>query len=134
VQIDAILAAYHSPAGGMGAVLYDLGVQYGIDPAFALAFFVIESAAGTRGVARTTHSLGNIRCTPGYACVAGYRAYSTWADGARDWFALIRTLYLDTWDLRTPAAILPRYAPPGDGNDPLAYADGVTQLVDGWTR
>jgi hypothetical protein len=84
-------------------VLYDLGVQYGIDPAFAVAFFVVESACGTRGVARTTHSLGNIRCTPGYACAAGYRAYATWAAGAADWYALLRTLYLDTWHLRTPA-------------------------------
>jgi hypothetical protein len=114
--------------------LYDLGVQYGIDPAYALSFFVVESAAGTRGVARTTHSLGNIRCTPGYACAAGYRAYPTWADGARDWFVLIRMRYLDTWHLRTPATILPRYAPPGDGNDPAAYAASVIQLVDGWTR
>jgi hypothetical protein len=131
-QIDAILAEYHSPAVGLGAVLYDLGAQYGIDPAFALAFFVIESACGTRGVARTTHSLGNIRCTPGYACAAGYRAYPTWAAGAADWYTLIRTLYLDTWDLRTPAAILPRYAPPGDGNDPAAYATSVIHLVDRW--
>ena len=46
-------------------MFYDLGVHYGIDPAYALGFFVVESACGTRGVARTTHSLGNIRCTPG---------------------------------------------------------------------
>jgi hypothetical protein len=46
----------------------------------------------------------------------------------------MRTLYIDTWNLRTPAAILPRYAPPGDGNDPAAYAASVTLLVDGWTR
>jgi hypothetical protein len=133
-QIDAILTAYHSPAAGLGTVLYDLGVQFGIDPAFALAFFVIESAAGTRGVARTTRSFGNIRCTPGYACLDGYRAYATWAAGANDWFMLMRTIYLDTWHLRTPADILPRYAPPADGNDPTAYAASVIQLVDGWTR
>jgi hypothetical protein len=118
----------------MGAVLYDLGVHYGIDPAFAVAFFVVESAAGTRGVARTTHSLGNIRCTPGYACLDGYRAYPTWSAGAQDWFTLIRSLYIDTWQLRTPAAILPRYAPPDDGNDPATYATSVIQLVDNWTR
>jgi hypothetical protein len=128
-QIDAILAAYHSPAAGLGPMLYDLGVQYAIDPAYLVAFFVLESAGGTRGIARTTHSVGNIRCTPGYACVAGYRAYASWAAGARDWFVLLRTLYLDTWNLRTPAAILPRYAPPGDGNDPAAYAASVTQLA-----
>jgi hypothetical protein len=133
-QIDAILAEYHSPATGRGSVFYDLGVQYGIDPAYALGFFVVESACGTRGVARTTHSLGNIRCTPGYACVDGYRAYATWTDGIADWYMLLRTLYLDTWHLRTPAAILARYAPPGDGNDPVVYAVSVTQLVDGWSR
>jgi hypothetical protein len=133
-QIEAILADYGSPAAGLGSGLYDLGVQYGIDPAYALGFFVIESAAGTRGVARRTHSLGNIRCTPGDACQAGYRAYPTWEAGAADWYMLIRTLYLDTWHLRTPAAILPRYAPPADGNDPAAYAASVTALVDGWIR
>jgi len=70
-QIDTILAAYDSPAAGLGPAFYDLGVQFGIDPAYAVGFFVVESAAGTRGVARTTPSLGNIRCTPGYTCVAG---------------------------------------------------------------
>jgi len=102
-QIDALLASYDSPAARLGPVLYDLGVQSGIDPAYSLAFFVVESSCGTREVARTTHSLGNIRCTPGYACVDGYRAYSTWADGARDWFTLMRSLYLDSRQLRTPA-------------------------------
>jgi len=69
-----------------------------------------------------------------YACTDGYRAYATSAVGAADWYTLLRTLYLDTWHLRTPAAILPRYAPPGDGNDPATYAASVTQLADGWTR
>jgi hypothetical protein len=134
VQIDAILAEYRSPAVGLGSVLYDWGMQHRIDPALALAFFVLESAAGTCGVARTTHSLGNIRCPPGDASQAGYRAYPTWEAGAADWYTLLRTLYVDTWHLRTPEAILPRYALPSDGNDPAAYAASVIQLVDGWTR
>jgi len=129
-----VLAAYGSPAVGLGPVFYDQGVAAGIDPAYLLAFFVVESQAGTRGVARVTRSIGNIRCTPGYACMEGYRAYASWAAGSADWYTLIRTLYLDTWNLRTPAAILPRYAPAGDGNDPVAYAARVTELVDGWVR
>src|SRR5690242_19041073 len=40
-QIDAILGEYPSPALGLGPVLYDLAVQYGIDPAYALSFFVV---------------------------------------------------------------------------------------------
>ncbi|HMA36149.1 MAG TPA: glucosaminidase domain-containing protein [Chloroflexia bacterium] len=96
-QIDAVLAAYGSPAAGQGRTFYDLGVRSGIDPAWALAFFVVESQAGTRGVARVTRGIGNIRCTAGYACVAGYRAYVSWADSITDWYMLMRTLYLDTW-------------------------------------
>jgi len=41
-------------------------------------------------------------------------------------------LYVATWHLRTPATILLRYAPAGDGNGPTASAATVMQLVDGW--
>ena len=132
-QIDAILAGYGSPAVGQGATLYDLGVQVGIDPAYALAFWVVESRAGTRGVARSTRSLGNIRCTRDWPrCVDGYRAYDSYAAGMTDWYNLIRTLYIEQWGLRTPATILPRYAPWGDSNDPAVYAATVKALVAGW--
>src|SRR5205807_606523 len=56
--INRVLLAYHSPAAGKGQALYDDGVKYGIDPVFALAFFLQESTFGTAGVARVTHSLG----------------------------------------------------------------------------
>ena len=132
-QIDAILAGYGSPAAGQGVTLYDLGVQAGIDPAYALAFWVVESQAGTRGVARSTRSLGNIRCTPDWPrCVAGYRAYASYAAGMADWYTLITTLYIRDWGLTTPAAILPRYAPMSDGNDPAGYAATVVGLVQNW--
>src|SRR5258706_11588722 len=57
--INSVLAANHSPAAGTGQELYDLGVQYGIDPVFALAFFQHESDFGTQGEATVTMSLGN---------------------------------------------------------------------------
>jgi hypothetical protein len=60
----------------------------------------------------------NNRGTPGCRCLEDYRAYPTWAAGAVDWYALIRTLYTEGRGLRTPAAILPHYAPAGEGNDP----------------
>src|SRR5438128_2528842 len=50
--INRVLASYNSPAAGKGQALYNYGVQYGIDPAFALAFFLHESQFGTAGVAR----------------------------------------------------------------------------------
>ncbi len=64
VQIDSILAAWGSPAAGQGAAFVAAGRQYGIDPAFALAFYAEESGCGTKGVARFTHGIGNIRWIP----------------------------------------------------------------------
>src|SRR6185312_14855283 len=66
--INQVLASYNSPAAGKGQTLYDLGVKYGIDPAFALAFFLHESTLGTQGEARSSLSLGNIRCIPNFRC------------------------------------------------------------------
>ena len=100
-QIDAVLAEYNSPAAGLGTTFYDLGLKYGIDPAYPLAFFIVESQASTRGGARVTRSIGNIRCTPGYRCVEGNRAYDSWEQGITDWYKLIRELYIISWGLRT---------------------------------
>ena len=40
--IDRVLSASGSPAAGTGQALYDDGVATGIDPVFALAFFLHE--------------------------------------------------------------------------------------------
>lgn len=130
--IDTILDEYGSPAQGQGAVFYQMGLQYGIDPAFALGFYAYESHCGTRGVARFTHGIGNIRWTPGFASYEGYRAYLDFAAGIEDWFKLIRELYIDTWGLDTVAAIVPRYAPATDNNDPPTYIANVEALVATW--
>jgi len=59
--INQVLSTYQSPAEGSAPALYDLGVQYGIDPVFALAFFMHESSFGTQGEATKSLSLGNLR-------------------------------------------------------------------------
>jgi hypothetical protein len=100
--IDAVLASFNSPA------------------------------AGTKGVARFTHGIGNIRTTPGYKDYEGYRSYDTYEQGIEDWYKLIKELYVDGWDLRTPNAIIQRYAPWGDNNNPDIYAANVMQLVNSW--
>jgi hypothetical protein len=130
--IDAVLQQYNSPAAGTGKAFYDLGVKYGINPAVALAFFVHESACGTKGVATVTKSVGNIRTTPGYRDYQGYRAYDTWDTGIEDFYKLIRDLYIDGWGLHTVAQVLPRYAPPADSNDTGAYISNVQNLMDSW--
>ena len=131
-QIDTILAAWGSPAAGQGADFVAAGRQYGIDPAFGLAFYAEESGCGTKGVARFTHGIGNIRWIPGYDSYEGYRSYPDFAKGIEDWFKLIHDLYVDGWGLRTVDAIVPRYAPAGDGNDPAAYIAAVRGFVATW--
>src|SRR5947207_10270707 len=63
--IDRVLRAYHSSALGEGQHIYDDGVQFGIDPVFALAFFMHESSFGLAGEATASFNPGNIRCLPG---------------------------------------------------------------------
>lgn len=131
-KIDEVLASYNSPAQGLGRVFVDTGARYGINPAYALAFYIHESHAGTRGVARFTKSIGNIRHTPGYKNYEGYRSYDSFEESIEDWYKLIRGLYIDEWGLRTVAQILPVYAPPEDNNDTGAYIASVQHLVDSW--
>lgn len=131
-QIEQVLAYYGSPARGLGQTLYDLGVKHGINPAFGLAFFVHESGCGTKGVARSTKSLGNIRWTTGYDNYQGYRSYSSWAAGMEDWYSLIKDQYIAGWGLTTVDAIIPVYAPSADHNDPASYIASVKASVDSW--
>ncbi|MEO6458271.1 MAG: glucosaminidase domain-containing protein [Chloroflexia bacterium] len=131
-QIEVVLKQYGSPAAGLGQRLFDLGVKYGIDPAYALAFFIHESGCGTKGVARFSKSLGNIRWTEGYGNYEGYRSYPNWETGMEDWYKLITDLYIGGWGLRTVDAIIPVYAPWGDNNHPPTYIASVKSLVDSW--
>ncbi len=130
--IERVFKQAHSPAQGTGQDLYTLSQAYGIDDAYALAFFKEESQFGTTGVARLTKSLGNIRCTAGYTCRYGYRSYADYPSGYADWYQLIVNVYLHQWHLRMVQQIVPRYAPATDGNDPAAYSVAILQSVAMW--
>jgi hypothetical protein len=130
--IRQVLQKYNSPAVGAADAMYTLGLEYGIDPAFCLAFFINESTAGTAGVARTTKSVGNIRTTAGYTDYQGYRKYESWEQGIEDWYRLIRDLYIADWGLTTVDQIIPVYAPSSDGNSPDHYIATVKKLVSSW--
>jgi hypothetical protein len=137
-QILAVLQSYHSPAAtsDFAADLYDLGIKYGVNPAYALGFFAEESQCGTTGIAVTTLSLGNVRYTVSnspvtYTVYNGFRRYATWRDGAEDWYWVIRTYYLNA-GIRNIYDVTPIYAPSSDHNDPKNYADTVYQLVQSW--
>ncbi len=132
VFIDQVLAANNSPATGSGQAIYNDGVKYGIDPVFALAFFMHESSFGTAGIAQLTLSPGNLRCIPNADCVSGYAAFPSWNAGFDAWYQLIRNLYVDSWELTTVDQIIPRYAPPTDNNDDATYISAVENAIDAW--
>ena len=113
--------------------MYQQGIKYGIDPVYELAFFHHESTFGLRGVARNTHSIGNIRCTQGYTCDAsgGYRSYPSYMAGIVDWYQLITYSYIPH-GLTTVESIIPVYAPNADNNDEGAYITSVNRDVAMW--
>ena len=138
--IDRVLIAYGSPAAGTGQALYELGVQDGIDPVYALAFFLHEDSFGETGIGAANHSLGNIRCSAGYACQDGFRSYASWEEGYQDWYSLILNGYVRgqvTISIVGHACsmideIVPVYAPSSDQNDVAAYIAAITRAVDTW--
>lgn len=137
-MIDSILASYGSPAAGTGEVWYNLGLKYGIDPAFAVAFFVHESGAGTAQAwaglkpdGSSTHNVGNIICAGYASCYGRFRDYPSWAEGIEDWYRLIDVEYLQGRGHQTVADIIPVYAPSFE-NDVQGYVNVVHGLVDGW--
>ena len=146
--INRVLVRYHSPAAGEGQTVYNDGVKYGIDPVFALAFFMHESSFGTTGEARASLSIGNLRCVgAGYedlhpTCQDNYAWFSSWDDGIEAWYRLIKNGYVqgginayigrDACPCVTVAQIIPVYAPRADHNDEAAYIAAVEQEVDTW--
>src|SRR5579859_7763277 len=130
--INQVLSTYGSPASGKGQALSDLGRQYGIDPAFALAFFMHESSFGTQGEATKSLSLGNLRCIPNYRCADNFAQFDTWEDGFKAWYQLIRNLYVDQWGLTTVDLIIPRYAPTADNNNEQGYIAALKHAIDTW--
>ncbi|GAC1346033.1 MAG: hypothetical protein NVS4B7_03040 [Ktedonobacteraceae bacterium] len=140
VFIDQVLAEAHSPAAGKGQALYNEGVTYGIDPVYALAFFLHESYYGTTGVARYSLSLGNLRCIPNAICRDGYAWFPSWEAGFDAWYQLILfgyvrgavTIPLVGHVCTTIEQIIPVYAPASDHNDVSAYIYAVESIVDQW--
>jgi hypothetical protein len=135
--MNRVLDSYNSPARGKAQALYDLGLKYEIDPAYALAFFQHESSFGNAGMARETKSLGNLRCYNGApACVAqdrgGYASYPSWESGFEAWYQLIRNYYVAVRGLVTVDKIIPVYAPQADNNNEQGYIAALKHAIDTW--
>lgn len=142
-KIDEVLRHYRSPAVGVGRELYALGVRYGIDPAIALGFFIVESTAGRHGRASRNMSWGNIKGRGPAGSDGTFRRYNSWAEGAEDWFRLIRHQYVATqpnehhrrpFGAETLRAVIRRYAPGSDGNNEGGYVRQVISMRQRWAR
>jgi hypothetical protein len=140
-RIDEILRVHGSPATGTGQYWIDAGLEYGIDPVYALAFFMHESTLGTNPAwsgfkpdGSTTHNVGNITCAGYPTCYGRFRDYPNWQIGIRDWFRLIAVEYIADWGLVTVESIIPRYAPQEDNNDEPLYINSVKLFVAQWRQ
>ena len=139
-DIEAVLREYNSPAIGTGRAWIALGRQYGIDPAYALAFFIHESTAGTNSGwaglkpgGGSTHNVGNIICAGYPTCYGRFRDYASWDEGIEDWYKLIAREYVQGRGAQTVEQIIPIYAPAFENNVD-AYVNTVIGLVDSWRQ
>ncbi len=139
-QIDAILQSYGSPAAGTGQAWIDAGQRYGIDAAYAVAFFIHESTAGTaegwagwKPDGSSTHNVGNIICAGYPTCFNRFRDYADWETGIADWYKLIAVEYVEGRGAHTVEQIIPIYAPSFENNVPM-YVQTVNNLVYTWRQ
>jgi hypothetical protein len=142
--INRVLTSYRSPAAGLGQQLYRLGEKYGIDPAYALAFFMHESLFGTTGEARKTLSLGNERCIAERPCVdqerGGYAQMESWVDGFDHWYRLILdgyiygavTIPIVGYPCLTIGQAIPVYAPSSNNNNVAGYIAALQYELQTW--
>lgn len=129
-KIAEILASYGSPLSAQ--TIYSYGVQYNIDPAFPLAFFIHESGCGTAGAAVAHKNPGNLRSSPLEVSQDGFAYFQDWNTGIHAWFELIASTMYVRGGLTTVSAIVEKYAPSADANDPAGYTQAVISSVNGW--
>ena len=131
-KINEVLRQYNSPAQGMGQLVFDLGVQSGINPAIALAFFIKESSAGTKGIARTTKNWGNRKGSGPAGRYKGFMRYNNFEESLRDWFPYMHRVYINQGRQTLPRVIA-KYAPGYDGNNERGYVRTVDRLLTKWS-
>jgi len=124
-----------TPASPERVAAYWAVRKVGVDPAFALAIFRHESSFGTRGIAAafSTRNPGNTRSSrTGEGTViqtpkGPFVRYPSWEAGFRDlaWRLVDPSFVYAQEGRRTIGAILERWAPRSDGNDPDGYVQAV---------
>jgi len=134
--IDAELKVRGSPAAGLGQEFVKWGKHYKVRPSVAMAFYRIESHWGTKGVARTTNAVGNIRytkpkegCPVKYTNYRGFRKYASREDGIRDFYRVLGSKFYAGGKRKTLGEIIPVYSPAGE-NNPKRYNQVVVNYLN----
>lgn len=139
----AILGAVSSPALIEADLSYKAIVAEGIDPAFCLAQFHVESSYGTIGICHDYSTCNPGNCRSSSIGVINsitdpekgeFVKYSYWRLGFKDMAHRLvdsRFPYAQA-KARTIAQILPIWAPGADGNSPNSYVNTVISLMNRW--
>ena len=134
-----LAAAPRSPISDEADRYYDLCVQYRINPAVALAFFVKESNRGTAGVAIQTLSWGNQRRALKPERTTGtlqtqwgpFAIYRSWLDSLADWCENLLSPTYKGEGRTTVRAVIPKYAPSFE-NDTRLYIQQTVDRISQW--
>lgn len=132
-QVNAVLAANHSPATGSGQDIFSMSQDYGIDDAYILATFAHESTWGKAGVAAQSKSPGNLRCASWLTwgtCQNNYTYFSSWTDGFKSLYILLSGSYYSGAGNNTPDTCVPIFAPNSDGNSESSYIASLKTGID----
>lgn len=130
-EIDRVLESVNSPMIPYSANIYVSGEQYGIDPVFALAFWMKESREASDGsVAAPDHNPGYTEGLGNDPRCGRWACWPTWPDGIAGWFHYMRVFFVDR-GITTVEDILPIYAPSTENNT-SGYILFVIQHVATW--
>lgn len=131
VEVERVLARVNSPMLPYAGDIYAYGVQYGIDPVFALAFWMKESREASDGsVAAVDHNPGYTQGLNSDPHCGRWACWPTWPEGIQGWFRYMRVYFVDR-GRTTVEVILPIYAPPTENNT-TGYIASVLNWVYQW--
>jgi len=130
-EIDRVLGSVNSPIWPYSGDVYAYGIQYGIDPVFALAFWMKESREASDGsVAAPDHNPGYTEGLTNDPKCGRWACWPTWPEGIAGWFRYMRVFFVDR-GISTVESILPIYAPSSENNT-SGYIVFVLQHVATW--
>jgi hypothetical protein len=130
-EVALVLQRVNSPILPFAGDVYFYGIQYGIDPVFALAIWMKESREASDGsVAAPDHNPGYTEGLGNDPRCGRWACWPTWPEGIAGWFHYMRVFFVNRGYVSINT-ILPIYAPPSENNT-NGYLNFVAQQVATW--